>query len=166
MSISGNCVLLFIFLEKMPQCKNCFLFDEEKLENAFNQFEDRHSLVLFILNIQEIWLDICKCDGENVCLACQSNICYREYQYNIYEHCLNFDFLSKVKENLYHNLFKMVPTFIHFLCKIINRKYQYTFKYWFTSEDIKYDLNVCLANFEEHKIKSIINNTYKLKVVI
>ena len=57
MSTSGNCVLLFIFLGKMPQCKNCFLLDEEKLENAYH-FEDRQSLALFmlniILNIQEI----------------------------------------------------------------------------------------------------------------
>ena len=42
----------------MPQCKNCFLIDEEKLENAFYHFEDRQSLAPFmlniILNIQEI----------------------------------------------------------------------------------------------------------------
>lgn len=71
----------------MPQCKNCFLLDEEKLENAFYHFEDRQSLALFmlniILNIQEIWLDFSKCDGGNICLGCQANICYREYQYHI-----------------------------------------------------------------------------------
>ena len=50
MSISESCVLLFIFLEKMSQqqqCKNCFLFDEVKLENAFNQINERHSLASF-----------------------------------------------------------------------------------------------------------------------
>ena len=51
MSISGNCVLLLIFLEKMPLCKNYFLFDEEKIEESFYHFEDRHSLVLCMLNI-------------------------------------------------------------------------------------------------------------------
>ena len=50
MSISENCVLLIIFLEKMSQqqqYKNCFLFDEVKLENAFNQINERHSLAFF-----------------------------------------------------------------------------------------------------------------------
>ena len=85
----------------MRQCKNCFFFYKEKLENAVNYYgHPRRSLVLFllnvILNIQEFWLDFCKCDGTNICLPCQANICYREYQYNIYEHCLNLDFLLKV----------------------------------------------------------------------
>ena len=78
----------------MPQCKNCFLFDEEKLENAFYHFQDRHSLVLFmlniILNVQEIWIEFCICDGSTICLPFQANICYREYQYNIYEYLFEF----------------------------------------------------------------------------
>ena len=78
--------------------------------------------------------------------------------------CLNFDFLSKVKDNLHINLIKMVPAFNHFLCKIINRKYQYKFKSFFTGEELKYDLNVCLTNFEEHEIKCIMDQN--LKVVI
>ena len=78
--------------------------------------------------------------------------------------CLNFDFLSKVKDNLHINLIKMVPTFNHFLCKTINRKYQNRFKFFFTGEELKYNLNVCLTNFEEHKIKCIMDQN--LKVVI
>ena len=74
---------------------------------------------------------------------------------------MNFNFLSKVKENLHQNLFKMVQTFNHFLCKIINRKYQYKFKSWFTGEEVKYDLDICLANFEEEE-KSIINDPPKV----
>ena len=145
------------FLEKIPQCKNCFLFDEEKLEESFYHFKDRHSLVLFmlniILNIQKIYLEFCKCDGTNICLPCQSNNCYKEYQDQIYQHCLNFDFLSNVKVNLHRNLFKMVATFNHFLCEILNRKYQYSFKCWFTGEELKYDLDTCLVQYEEQKIK-------------
>ena len=72
--------------------------------------------------MQKIYLEFCKCDGVNICLPCQSNSCYREYQYQIYQYCLNFDFLSKVKDNLYPNLFKMVPTFNNFLCETINRR--------------------------------------------
>ena len=47
----------------------------------------------------------------------------------------------------------MVPTFNHFLCDIINKKYQYKHKDWFTGEDMSYDLDFCLTNFEEKKLK-------------
>ena len=174
MSISENCVLfLFIFLEKMSQqqqCKNCFLFDEVKLENAFNQINERHSLAFFllniILNIQEIWIDFCKCDGKNICLARQANINHKNYQYHIYEHSLNFDFLIKVKQNLYFNLLKVVLQFNYFLCTIINRRYQYKFKSWFTGEEIYYNLSDCSVSYEDTKIVNLIDNTKNFKVVI
>lgn len=150
----------------MPQCKNSFLFDEEKLENAINFFENRRSLVHFllnvILNIQEIWLKFCKCDGVNICLPCQVNICYRKCQYVVYDGCLNLDFLLKVKDNLHTNLLKMVTTYNHFLCEIINKKYQYLHKDWFTGEDVQYDLGFCLTNFEQKLIKSIKETNFKI----
>ena len=114
--------------------------------------------------MQKIYLEFCKHDGVNICLLCQSNNCYREYQYQIYQYCLNFDFLSKVKDNLYHNLFKMVPTFNNFLCETINRKYQYTFKSSFTGEELKYDLDTCLIQYEEQNIKSIMDKTFKVVI--
>ena len=44
----------------MAPCKNCFLFDEEKLENACCFFTERHwlafSLLNVVLNIQKMWL--------------------------------------------------------------------------------------------------------------
>ena len=58
----------------------------------------------------------------------------------------------------------MVPTFNHFLCDIINKKYQYKHKDWFTGEDMSYDLDFCLTNFEEKKIKSIMDNTFKIVI--
>ena len=58
----------------------------------------------------------------------------------------------------------MVPTFNHFLCEIINRKYQYTFKSWFTDRELKYDLDTCLVQYEEQKIKSIMDKTFKVVI--
>ena len=88
MQISGNCVLLFIFLGMISKCKNCFLFDEEKLNSYMNYFPDKHSLTLFllnvILNIQDKYLSFCKFDGKNICILCQGNIYYREYEYTVY----------------------------------------------------------------------------------
>ena len=134
------------FLEKLV-CNNCFLNDQYKLENKSCFFKDRHVLTLFllniILNIKKKWLDFCKCDGKTMCLACRSNIIYREYQYNIYQHCLNLDFLAKVRENLFDNLEKMLTLNNHFVCEIINKKFHYEHKDWFTGEKILLDLEKC-----------------------
>ena len=78
-----------------------------------------------------------------MCLACRSNIIYREYQYNIYQHCLNLDFLAKVRENLFDNLEKMLTLNNHFVCEIINKKFHYEHKDWFTGEKILLDLEKC-----------------------
>ena len=47
----------------------------------------------------------------------------------------------------------MVPTYNHFLCMIINKKYQYIHKDWITGEDNSYDLDFCLTNYEQKKLK-------------
>ena len=148
------------------KCENCFLFDEEKLDKEMNYIEDKHSLTLFllnvILNIQEIWNEFCICDGENICLPCQANICYREYQYSVYKSCLNYDFLIQIKDNLYSNLIKRVPSYNHFLCKIINKKYKCEYKSWFSGETVEYDLDFCLKFYKEKKINGILNNDIKV----
>ena len=130
-------------------------------------FKDRHSLVLFllnvILNIQNIWLKFCKCDGNNNCLPCQSNICYGEYQYVVYKQCLNLDFLAKVRENLHTNLLKMVNANNHFLCEIINNKYIiHHYEDWFTGENVNCELDFCLTSHEKNKMNEIINTDFKI----
>ena len=136
----------------MSPYKNCFLYDQEKLENGCCFFKDRHSLVLFllnvILNIQDHWIKFCKCDGKNICLPCQANICYHKYQYTLYKNCLNLDFLAKVRENIHTNLLKMVFSNNHFLCQIINKKYCYHYKDWFTGDNVSYELEFGLTSHE------------------
>ena len=109
-------------------------------------------------------MQFCKCGGINICFPCQANICYRKYQYVVYENCLNLNFLLKVKDNLHLNLFKMVPTYNHFLCMIINKKYQYIHKDWITGEDNSYDLDFCLTNYEQKKIKAIKDTDFKIVI--
>ena len=58
----------------------------------------------------------------------------------------------------------MVPTYNHFLCEIINKKYQYTHKDWFTGEYVSYDLDFCLTNYEQQKIKSIKDTDFKIVI--
>ena len=150
----------------MPTCKYCFLYNQEKLESVCCFFQDRHSVVLFlsnvILSIQDLWTKFCKCDGENISLPCQANICYREYQYTIYKNCLNLDFFTKVRENIHINLLKMVFSNNHFLCQIINNKYCYHHNDWFTGDNVSYELEFCLTSHEQQKIKEIIDTDFKI----
>lgn len=80
-----------------------------------------------------------------MCLICQCNIVYREYQYTIYKNCLNLDFLAKVRENLHKKLLKLVESNNHFLCEIINEKFRYYHKDWFNGNQVHYDLEHCLS---------------------
>ena len=147
-------------------CKNFCLFDQEKLEIQCCFFKDRHSLVLFllnvILNIQKKWMDVCWCDGSKICLVCQSNIVYREYQYVIYKNCLNLDFLAKVRENLHKNLLKIVKSNNHFLCEIINEKFKYYHKDWFNGNQVHCDLEHFSSLWEKYKMEKIIKTDFKI----
>lgn len=58
----------------------------------------------------------------------------------------------------------MVPTYNHFLCMIINKKYQYIHKDWITGEDNSYDLDFCLTNYEQKKIKAIKDTDFKIVI--
>ena len=148
----------------MAPCKNCFLFDEEKLENACCFLTERYllafSLLNVVLNFQKMWLQFVY----PVCLPCQANICYRDYHYVVYKNCLNLDFLSKVRENLHQNLLKMSTSYNHFLCEKINKKYLYHHKGWFTGENVTYDLDFCLTFYEKSEMNKIIDTDFKIVI--
>ena len=48
--------------------------------------------------------------------------------------CLDLDFLADIRENVYRNLLKLLTLENHFACKLINTKYNYSHKDWFTGE--------------------------------
>ena len=128
-------------------CKNCFQEDNEMFKYNCDVFKDRHNLVLYliniVMNIKEIWMDFCKCIGEEICLVCQANMFYKKYEHTIYRNCLNLKFLAKVN---------------FFVCEVINRKYQYKHEDWFTGEQLFFDLELCLTKWEEKQINNILSN--------
>ena len=154
-------------------CKNCYLFDQEKPEVQCCFFKDRHSLALFLLNVilntQKKCMDYCKCDDTEICLICRFDINYREHQYIICKNCLNLDFLAQVRENLHENLLKLVELHNHFLCEIINEKFQYSHNDWFNGNKAYYDLEKCLSYWEKYQMGKIIKNDFKIfckKIVV
>ena len=75
--------------------------------------------------------EFCTCDGIDICLVCQLTTHYFKYEH-IYKNCLNLDFLSKARENIVSNLHLLLQDDGHFVCQIINEKYQYHHVDWFT----------------------------------
>ena len=51
---------------------------------------------------------------------------------------------------------------IIFLCEIINNKYVYHHKDWFTGENVNYELDFCLTSYEKNKMNEIINTDFKI----
>lgn len=50
----------------------------------------------------------------------------------------------------------------HFTCELINEKFFYVHKDWFTGKLDNYYLPQCLQVFERNKIKEIKNNDFKI----
>lgn len=60
---------------------------------------------------------------------------------------LRFRFLSKVRKNLHINLDELLDMHDHFLCKIINEKFYYEYKCFFTGEKCHYDVEYCVKTW-------------------
>lgn len=153
----------------MVSCKNCYLFDELKLYSKIVFFERSQDMLIFILNvilnIKKYYLDYCKCDGENVCLPCESAKIFNEQTtYKVHKNCLDLDVLSKVKENLHLNLNNLLENNDHFLCKVINERYHYYHKCIFTGEHVFLDIGVAVSEWEKSKINEIVNNKPEVNV--
>ena len=48
----------------------------------------------------------------------------------------------------------------HFICEIINDKFHYEHKDWFTGVKMLFHLEICLKAWEENKIQKIILNDF------
>ena len=135
--------------------KSCFKFHKDYFDHTCAVFENRHSLVLFllniILNIKKKWEEFCTCDGIDICLVCQLTTHYFKYEHIKYKNCLNLDFLSKARENIVSNLHLLLQDDRHFVCQIINEKYQHYHVDWFTEDDLYFNLEDCLLKFAQKK---------------
>lgn len=106
----------------------------------------------------------CKCNRV-VCDPCQiADIFKEEITFKLYENCFNLDLLSKVKENLHVYLINLLEKKDHFLCKIINDKYCYVHKCFFTRKNIITDVYSAVIEWENLKIEEIKNNGARVNV--
>ena len=117
-------------------------------------------LIKIVINIQKLWEEFCTCDGVEICLVCQTNLHYNKYEYIIYQNSLNLDFLSKVRENLVGNLYKLENE-RYFVCRIINEKYQYKHTDWSTGDVLFFN---CLLQWEHKKINEVLGQKIKVQI--
>ena len=147
-------------------CQDCLKRNKELFEKKPHLFEDHHHLTLFliniVLNIQNFWSVFCCCKRSEICLVCQAKVCYQNYEDKIYDKCLDLNFLAETRENIYRNLLRLLTLDNHFVCRIINQKYCYIHKNWFTGEKFKYDLDYCFTTLEQKKLEKIKNNNCKV----
>ena len=152
----------------MVGCKNCFLFDADKLNSKVGYFNTQRDMLVFLLNvvmnIKVHGLKFCKCNRV-ICEPCQiANIFKEEITFKLYENCFNLDLLNKVKENLHIHLINLLEKKDHFLCKIINDKYYYVHRCYFTGKTITKDVYSAVLEWESSQIKEIKNNNSRVTV--
>ena len=143
-----------------------FKKNRDLFEKKPHLFEDRYHLAVFllntILNIQTEWFRFCKCKRYEICLVCQAKSCYEDFQYQIYEHSLDLNYLTKITENLYKNMLKLLTLDKHFVCHIMNKKYKHYHRDWFTGQKNEYDIEVCSGTHEQTIINKICSNNCKV----
>lgn len=153
----------------MASCENCYLFDQEKLQNAAF-FETRRETAMFILNvilnINKFHSIFCQCDNNNICYPCYMKVIYEDEEevYEVYKNCLDLHFLLEVKAKLYEHLCKMQRLKNHFLCKITQKQFHYKHKCFFTGYNYKISLEIGYSEWENIKIKEIVNKNVRVNI--
>ena len=95
--------------------------------------------------------------------VCQFGIAYLHDEDEIYENSFNLHFLANFQDHMHKNLKKLLlKTDSHFTCELINKKFFYVHKDWFTGELENYYLPQCFQVFENNKIKNIKNNDFRI----
>ena len=154
----------------MASCNNCFLFDADKLHAEIGYFKRIRDMVVLILNvilnIQEFFIEYCKCGGENICLVCEIEDMFKKTQFAVYvyDNSLNLDFVNKVRKNLHLKLLELAEEHNHFVCKVINEKYFYEDENWFSGKKSLFGFDYCLFQWEKYQFDGIKNNQLMVKV--
>ena len=153
-------------------CENCFKDNVDAFEKTTREFISRRPMVIFllnvVLNIKNLSDRYCFCKRTSSilpCSTCQFRMVYLNDEFDIYENSLDMHFLVTFHRHLYKNLKRLLlETDSHLVCELVNKKYFYTCKDWFSWKVERFYIPNCLENFQNKKINKIKNND--LKVVL
>ena len=141
-------------------CDQCFRDNAGKFEKVSNVFTSRRPLLVFmlnvILNVKQIWEEYCSCSntGKQTCLICEFRQVYFNDQFQLYEHCFDFNYLARFHYYLSENSQRLLKeTDTHFVCRLINKKFFYKNKNFFNGQTYCYSVEEALVFYEKTFIK-------------
>ena len=102
---------------------NCYLVDSMKIHIKFSFHETRQKLLLFILQvllkIQKYSHECCTFQKDFFCRTRAIAQTYKRTQYEVFEHCLNLDFLIDLKGRLHGPICFLFEKKSNFVCTIL-----------------------------------------------
>ena len=151
----------------------CFKQNFEEFEKISTVFESQRPLVIFslniLLNIEELWEKYWFCSSNRErCLNCQFRKVYFDeslFQFEIYEHCFDLDFLFKFYDHFTYNLERLIKeTDSHFVCELINKFFLYKNKCFFNGVTAPLSIEEASNFYEKNYIDFILKNDFKIIV--
>ena len=88
------------------------------------------------------------------CLICEICREFQSVEYDLYENMFCLDFLGRVHSYL-HDYLEKIFLSKRCLCFILNNKYSYVWKDWFTGENYRIFLKDAITHKENHDINII-----------
>ena len=126
--------------KKTHDCSNCFNFHQEKLKRFFREKTDEGRVQLLtlvltvILNIPKMALYYCFCEYKKRCLVCSCASHFKNVQYGLYQHSIEFSPSNLLIADLVSCLLTICDFNSHFVCVIINTKFYYCAENWFSGK--------------------------------
>lgn len=140
---------------------NCYLVDSMKIHIKFSFYETRQKLVLFILqvllNIQKYSHEFCTCEQDFFCRTCAIAQTYKRTQYEVFEHCLNLDFLIDLEGRLHGSICFLLEKKSNFVCTMLEKDFYFEHKCFFTGNMVLIHLKAAYDEWELLKKKEIIS---------
>lgn len=134
--------------------------EKSTIHAMFFSERSRRHIVLFllriVLNIQKYYKDFCECAGPHTnCYVCTYARNEKNSAYQLYENCLNLDFLTKFQATLHGQVCFLYDHSPHFAVMIFEREFFYEHTCFFTGNIIKISLEAAYSEWENEKIKQI-----------
>ena len=132
-------------------CNNCFSPNPAKLEELFkiavNQGRKPFLIMILniILNIEKTCSYYCFCKNKRQCLICATASSFKDVQYGLYQHSLDFNQSNLVVVDLHSALKEILEENNHFVCSVINNKFYYSSDNWFSGEKTVFTIEQCLS---------------------
>ena len=110
----------------MHDCSNCFNSNQEKLKIFFREKTDEGRVQLLtlvltvILNIPKMAPYYCFCEYKKRCLVCTCASHFKNVQYGLYQHSIEFSPFNLLIADLVLWLSTICDFNSHFVCTIIN----------------------------------------------